>query len=152
MQSRFRLILGLPSTGRRPTCTCNLRDLRNVHFDKIRIGKYGRTKSKIKNEEPEIRNILERYIYLYNSENPNEKINPDNLFINDCVNKPGAIGCYGKNKPISVVQSFSRLASVVCLYTSPHTQLSTAKCPERFSLRALLRPMFCVHFVHNVKS
>ena len=62
------------------------------------------------------------------------------------------IFAYGKNKPISVVQSFSRLASVVCLYTSPHTQLSTAKCPERFSLRALLRPMFCVHFVHNVKS
>ena len=40
---------------------------------------------------------MERYIYLYNSENPNEKIKPDNLFINDCVNKPGAIGCYNKN-------------------------------------------------------
>ena len=52
---------------------------------------------KIKNEELEIRNILGRYIYLYNLENPDEKIEPDNLFINNCVNKPGAIGCYNKN-------------------------------------------------------
>ena len=52
---------------------------------------------KIKNEELEIKNILGRYIYLYNLENPDEKIEPDNLFINNCVNKPGAIGCYNKN-------------------------------------------------------
>lgn len=51
----------------------------------------------IKREELEIKNILEKYITLYNSQNQNEKIEFDNLFINNCVNKPGAIGCYNKN-------------------------------------------------------
>lgn len=51
----------------------------------------------IKKEELEIRKLLEKYISLYNSQNPNKKIELDNLFINNCVNKPGAIGCYNKN-------------------------------------------------------
>lgn len=51
----------------------------------------------VKREELEIKNILEKYIALYNSQNLNKKIVLDNLFVNNCVNKPGAIGCYNKN-------------------------------------------------------
>lgn len=48
----------------------------------------------IRKEETEIRNILEKYITSYNLQNPNKKIDIDSLFINNCVNKPGALGCY----------------------------------------------------------
>jgi hypothetical protein len=48
-------------------------------------------------EELEIRSVLEKYVELYNLQNPDKKISLDDLFINKCVNKPGAIGCYNKN-------------------------------------------------------
>ena len=48
-------------------------------------------------EEEEIKSALFSYIEVYNSQNLNKKIDLDNMFINNCVNKPGAIGCYYKN-------------------------------------------------------
>ena len=48
-------------------------------------------------EENEIKSELKKYIESFNNQCPDKKIDLDNLFINDCINKPGAIGCYYKN-------------------------------------------------------
>ena len=44
-------------------------------------------------EAEQIRCELEKYIDLYNSLHPEEKIDPGNVFVNRYVNKIGSIGC-----------------------------------------------------------
>ena len=48
-------------------------------------------------EAKEIESALKKYIESFNNQYADEKIDSDDLFINNCVNKPGAIGCYNKN-------------------------------------------------------